>query len=463
MKKHFYYLFSAALLLSTTVSTFTSCSDDEPNPQEQPGDNNNDGNDDGNKDDEKVIYDGVYSDNASAAGSLKMTYNGGELTGKKVTFIANEEATSATIELTGDVLDLTNMIGGLLPWSIETYSPVPGVKTIALSDVKLTTDENGIVSFSGTKTDPTFTLDYEGTIVKDKSGKKTMTFNLKNKLVSDQLCGTWNLAEKGDLTPLWLDVDSEVDMKIYVDLFGTGTKSEMTGPIMSIFGLALTSMGDAFIDINGVKGIQGVVKALFQGVINDMNGEMKVSYAWNDDWANPEYSTDLPANSIRYYYKDDKIYVEINPNFIFNLISGFMTSASRVAGPENAIEIGEKLIEVLNPILAEGLPIQYELDGDKLKVNIDEQVMLNLLHVLADLIQDEYVSGIIFELIPTLGLGEDITSVLTDLLKQLPYVVKYHDGKAYDEVANPGSGNLSGECGYFRVGFKMVKVADAAN
>lgn len=170
----------------STVSTFTSCSDDEPNPQEQPGDNNNDGNDDGNKDDEKVIYDGVYSDNASAAGSLKMTYNVGELTGKKVTFIANEEATSATIELTGDVLDLTNMIGGLLPWSIETYSLVPGVKTIALSDVKLTTDENGIVSFSGTKTDPTFTLDYEGTIVKDKSSKKTMTINLKNKLVSDQ-------------------------------------------------------------------------------------------------------------------------------------------------------------------------------------------------------------------------------------------------------------------------------------
>lgn len=462
MRKTFFYLVSAALLLST-VSTFTSCSDDEPYPQEQPGDNNNNGNDNDEGGDEKINLNGTYSANASGDGTLTMIYNGGELTGKKVSFIANEELTSATIELSGDVLDLTNMIGGLLPWSVETYSPVPGVKAVTLSEVKLTTDEKGVVSFSGTKTDSTFTLDYEGTIVKDKSGKKTMTINLNNKLVNDQLCGTWNLAEKGDLTPLWLDVDSEVDMKIFVDLFGTGTKSEIKGPIMSIFGLALTSMGDAIIDVNGAKGIQGVVKALFQGVINDINGNMKVSYAWNDDWANPEYSTNLPANSIRYYYKDDKIYVEINPNLILNLISGVMTSASRAAGPENAIEIGKKLIEILNPILAEGLPIQYELDGDKLKVNIDEQTMLNLLHVLADLIQDEYVSGFIFELIPTLGLGEDITPILTDLLKQLPYVVKYHDGKAYDEVENPGSGNLSGECGYFKIGFKMVKATDAAN
>ena len=99
MKNKLFYLFGAALLLCS-ISTFTACSEDNDEPiVEKPDDGDNDNSGD------VLDLNGKYDNE-----NLKMTYNGEELTGKKVTFTADEKLEKATILLSGVEKDLTDML-----------------------------------------------------------------------------------------------------------------------------------------------------------------------------------------------------------------------------------------------------------------------------------------------------------------------------------------------------------------
>ena len=125
MKNKLFYLFGAALLLCS-ISTFTACSEDNDEPiVEKPDDGDNDNSGD------VLDLNGKYDNE-----NLKMTYNGEELTGKKVTFTADEKLEKATILLSGVEKDLTDMLGGILgEIKFTTNSPVPGEKEIKLENV----------------------------------------------------------------------------------------------------------------------------------------------------------------------------------------------------------------------------------------------------------------------------------------------------------------------------------------
>lgn len=460
MKNKVFNLACAAFLLFS-VGTFTSCSnDDDPVKEEKPGGGGN--NTDDGDDDNVLDLNGTYSESASADGTLTMTYNGASLTGKKVTFMADEDNTSAVIELAGETLDFTDMISGLLPWEVETYSPVPGMKTLMLNEVELTTDEDGNVSFEGEEIQPTFTLGYKGTVAEDESGNKVMTIELTHQLTADKLVGVWDLApvktygsgdHNGDRAPLWWQIDSDVEINLGKVSIVT-LKGNLDGLLNTICGLGAL----VFPEVNGVKGLEQMIAGVLKGVTAYEDGSMTATYAWNDDWKNPQWSSEMPANSLRYYYgeSEGQLYLEVNPSLIVDLVSGLINPASRAGDPEVTKEIGRKLIEKLNPVLAAGVPITYTLDGDKLRVHIDEKLMLDIFQILGELLQDEYASGYIEDFLPSLGLG-DMTSLVSNLLKQLPYVVRYHDGDAAAEVEEAGTGNLTGQCGYVRLGFDLVR------
>lgn len=480
--KIFYYVCAAFMLYS--MSVFTSCSDDPEAPtEEQPGDK--DDQDDENKDDEEdgvLNLNGTYSEEANADGTLAMTYNGGELTGKSVTFLANEDGTSATVELAGMTKDLTDMIGGLMPWSLETYSPIPGQKTVTLSDVALTPNEDG-TAYTFTASDEeenAYKMSLTGTVEEGK-----MTMDITYELVNSELEGNWwlakiNTANGGDhgegSAPLFYHVKSDVEMNLGKVSFVT-LKGNLDG-LLSV----INTMGALFLpEVNGVKGLENYIYGVLARVDAAKDGSMLPWYEWSNNWkpAEAQYSCNMPANSLRYYYGEgNTLYLEINPDVIINLVSGLVnpTAISRSGDPEATKAIGRQLIEKLNPVLASGLPCTYELDGDNLKIWLDETWTLDVFKILADLVTDEYASGYIAEFLPTLGLG-DMTNLVENLLGQLPYVVNYGASKTMSEDGESGAksamdaakegktkeeieeaGGLTGTCEGIRLGLKLTKV-----
>ena len=205
MKNKLFYLFGAALLLCS-ISTFTACSEDNDEPiVEKPDDGDNDNSGD------VLDLNGKYDNE-----NLKMTYNGEELTGKKVTFTADEKLEKATILLSGVEKDLTDMLGGILgEIKFTTNSPVPGEKEIKLENVALTANTDGTTySFEGKDENENRTMLYKGTV---KGGE--MNIEITNELKNKSLTGTWELgplkfglmqeAPANISSPLWIDWDSQ--------------------------------------------------------------------------------------------------------------------------------------------------------------------------------------------------------------------------------------------------------------
>lgn len=451
MKNKLFYLFGAAFLLCS-ISTFTACSDDNDEPiVEVPGDDDgkgDDGKDDDGKDD-VINLNGSYDDK-----TLKMTYNGEELTGKRVTFTADEKLEKATILLSGVEKDLTDMLGGLIgELKFTTNSPIPGEKEIKLEDVTLTANADGTYSFEGKDENSNRTMLYKGTVKKDE-----MSIEITNTLANQELAGTWNLGplrysmleemSAPTSSPLWINWDTENNINAGVI---EGIPFDMNPN--SLFSWIFYIGDDAFLQMMGISGvdvrIQQWIKNLLQSVTVQPNGCMFATYSYSGDLNNPAWSSEMGHNIIRYYHGEEpnQVYIEANADFILSAIGGLLTR-TRADNEQDLAVILKPLIDALKPAIEKGFPCTYEITGDIMRINLDGKFTQSVLIELVNVINTPMIYDMVMGLIDGDPSLQTYKPNIVTALQTLPNALKYKDS------------SLTTPCEYVKVGFELVKTAE---
>jgi hypothetical protein len=443
--KNLLSLFTVCLLFIGCATTFTACVNGVDDEYLELQNNSNGDSNDKDDGDELPDLSGDYTNGGEY--ELQMTYNGEELKGRKVTFLTDDKNETATITLAGDEIDLSNTIGGLLTFKVTPYSPIPGEKEMTLKNVKLY-GNNGTYKFEGEEIQPTRTITYKGLVTEEK-----MTIDLTHQLANDELIGTWKLAPartfspSKTFSPLWLDMDSEVPVSMdTITLMGRPYGINM--PINSAFTLLVGIGGNIVLPPIGPE---KTILNLLQSITTQKDGCMYATYSYSGDIQKPEWSSNMSRNILRYYYGETpgKLYVEIDANVIKEALDGLInTTPITRADPGNTIKIGNELIAMLTPILQKGLPLEYQLEDDKLSINIDGIIMRDFLSKLLELANDPYVKELIEQEVGNL-LGDFAKNVLA-MIRTLPNALTYHD---YDKESK----SYSGECGYVKFGLHLVK------
>lgn len=469
MKNKLFYLLGTAAMLTCSTGMFTSCVngvDDEY--LELQGQGSNSGNTD--TEGEEVSLPEINGDYFKGGeNELTLIYNGEELTGKKVTVAADEKNETAVITLAGAEQDLTSLLNGLLEFKFTANSPVPGVSEITMPNVKLYTSGNTSYIFKGDIVEPTYTLSVDGTI---EDGKMTMKVN--HQLANKELAGTWNLAAKANCTgtnptagsPLWVDWNSQVKLALSIP----GSTLNLNQPFNGIFGLVGGFLSGTVMKMIVGQNIhlQDLIRNMLQGVTAQPDGCMYATYSYSGDIMNPQWSSEMPRNALRYYYGEEagKLNLEVNADYIISLIGGLLNPAStRAADPEVTKQLGRELIQLLIPVLKDGVPCNYTLEGDNLTLEIDGVVLRDILRKLAELGNDEYASTFIEDFLNSSL--PDMAETLLGLIKTLPDALQYYealdangDGKVNDDDYDPETKRPlkpSGECQYVKLGLKFVR------
>lgn len=460
MKNKLFYLFGVALLLCYT-GTFTSCIngvDDEYLDQIYTGGNDtNDG-----EEEEFLDISGDYCENGDYA--LKMSYNGEELIGKKVTVMADENLETATFTLAGTEKDLSTLTGLLegLDSKFTTYSPVPGEKELILRDVKLFKSGRDFV-FECEDIQPTRTVTLKGKIINEE-----MTIDINHMLANNKtdLLGKWKMGavkEAGTRpgilgqaellnnndkdptksSPLFLDwkSDAKVNMGwIPTGLGGALATIEVNRPMTGIFNLLMARMVSSMF----VKpSIEEAITKMIEYVAAENTGGMYASYSYTGA-ENPEYSQDMSRIIMRYYYEDEnKCRIEVNADFLLSIIGGLLNGTSGImtrAQPDNAKILASELVGKLRPALEQGIPCEYTIDGDNMTINIEGTYLLDVFKTISKLINDEFVVDYIHGFIDGEPSIADYAQAIKDLLRNMENA-------------------LTEECQYIKLGLRMVRAS----
>lgn len=450
MKNKLFYLISAACLLSYT-GTFTSCVngvDDEYLEQKMTNSTTS-------SEDELPDLNGEYS--MVGDYDLEMTCNGDLLEGQKVVMAVDEKNESATITFTAVETDLESVIGliqgaNLIQGMGLKYTgncPVPGEKELTFTNVPVY--RNGSTyAFKGDLVKPTYTMEYEGKIIDGK-----MTLNFKYELTESKLAGTWKLQKPNlelpspKMTPLWFDWDTNLKIKCgKMDIPGLGNMDIDAYTPNELQGLLY------FAAMFQVFNLQQTIADLLQSITTMPNGSIYATYAWDNDTSNPDrWSSNMNRNIMRYYYdeeKEDRIYVEINGQFLLNTIKGLVQPSPNTRGAaEDLKALGTRLIAFLKPALENGIPCTYNLKNNKLSINIDGEFLLGALKLLAEVGNNEAALDFLMPLLendPTLAAYAPNVKIF---LKRLPNLLTYKEESM--------GGELSGECKYVKIGLHLEK------
>lgn len=451
MKNKLFYLISAACLLSYT-GTFTSCVngvDDEYLEQKTTNSTTS-------SEDERPDLNGEYS--MVGDYDLEMTCNGDLLEGQKVVMAVDEKNESATITFTAIETDLESVIG-LIPGAnliqgmglkYTGNCPVPGEKELTFTNVPVY--RNGSTyAFKGDLVKPTYTMEYEGKIIDGK-----MTLNFKYELTESKLAGIWKtkanlFALSAGMAPLWYDWDTNLKIR-----FGIINLPELGLPNTSVDAYTPNELNQLFwlASMAVQLDVQQEITDLLQSITVLPNGSIYATYAWDSDKSNPDrWSSNMNRNIIRYYYdkeNEDRIYVEINGQFLLNTIKGLVQPSPNTRGAaEDLKALGTRLIAFLKPALENGIPCEYSINDKKLSINIDGEFLLGALKLLAEVGNNEAALDFLMPLLendPTLA---PYAPNIKIFLKRLPDLLTYKEESM--------GGELSGECKYVKIGLHLEK------
>lgn len=456
MKNRLFYFIGTAFLMCS-IGMFTSCIngvDDEY--LELTGGCVGGG--DGGEDSNSEKFDGEYITDGDF--ELKMTYNGYELNGKKVTFTLNEGDESATMTMAGTEMNLKKLAALFEGMDSEftTYSPIPGEKEILLKNVKV--DINGATcKFEGEDIRPDRTMNFKGEIINGM-----MNIDIQHKFVreTNDLLGKWKMGkgvegatigmisndaaannDPAKSSPLWLDWDS--DAKVDMGSVTLGLTVDINRPMNGIFNLLMSNMVSPEIGklLGLTKGIEKSLPILIEYIAAEETGGMYASFSWNGI-ENPQYSQDMSHNIMRYYYdKDGQLRIEADAAYLLNLIGGLLkgenTRATRGALPQEAIAIGQKIIDKLRPALEQGFPCEYKIEGENLTINLDGKFLLEIMILVEKLVNNEFAANFIYPEIDKMG---DYAPNITKLLQNM------HNA-------------LGDDCTGIKLGLRMVKMQDS--
>lgn len=380
MKKNLFYLFA----LICSMSLFTACSDD---------------------DDDKVVCPVPQTEFTVATG-LNLTYNGGAMLGKKVTFTPDaSDATKATLVLAGN-LDLSGILTREAASGSFGAGVFPGSPVVTLPvTLNIQGDE---CSFSGTSETDYCTFDYAGKVTASSLNLDLTNVALKNSVLSGT---TWAP------TPLNSDYPEE---PIHL-IWESNKEVEMPGgrmPIQTILTLALRL---PLIDAGGDDKVN--VKDMLCSVLHDitLGADGNISASYVDAAQGGTSVVKTPANVAQYVVLSDtqmKVYLNLD---------AIIANVKRLGSSTKAIDMSEILSQAVTsllPLVTDGVPLTYEKNEGKLKVYLNTDLLLPLMkNIVAPLFSDEEFVNMLIEAMkadPDFG---SIAGMAEGMLKGLPEII----------------------------------------
>ncbi len=390
MKKKLLYLLTAVAM----TGVMTACSSD---------------------DDEKDVM-ATFTDE-----ELLLSVNGTDQLGKMVVFVPGADANHAMLNLTGTPFDLSNLSRAEMPadMAIPTPGIIPGSPEYVLN---ITMKQEGIGRyFDGNSDAPYCTFDYSGVLYSDHNKLKLEVTNIK--LKNTALVGKWTVPTIDDWTGEGNPVHFvwESDKVPAIDMFGTGNPYPM--PINTIINLAFVMpIIQAGVGPDGTPimvNVPTMLSTMLKDVTFKDNGNIVATYLEAENVAaGPKVS---PEGLAQYVVSaQDSLRLYLNPQAI-------MAAASRSRATEDATNVlVGKLMPVLMPMLpeltpmvAQGIPLAYKLDGNDLCVYLGTDFILPLLKAVAPLFKDPEFVGALMQLMssdPTFGaMAGMMQGVLTDM------------------------------------------------
>lgn len=381
MKKNLFYLFA----LICSMSLFTACSDD---------------------DDDKVVCPVPQTEFTVATG-LNLTYNGGTMLGKKVTFTPDaSDATKATLVLAGN-LDLSGILTREAASGSFGAGVFPGSPVVTLPvTLNIQGDE---CSFSGTSETYYCTFDYAGKVTASSLKLDLTNVALKNSALSGT---TWVP------TPLNSDYTEEPIHLIWESNKNVEVMPGWGLPIQTILTLALHML---LIDAGGDDKVN--VEDMLCSVLHDitLGADGNISASYVDAAQGGTSVVKTPANVAQYVVLSDtqmKVYLNLD---------AIIANVKRLGSSTKAIDMSEILSQAVTsllPLVTDGVPLTYEKNEGKLKAYLNTDLLLPLMkNIVAPLFSDEEFVNMLIEAMkadPDFG---SMAGMAEGMLKGLPEII----------------------------------------
>lgn len=381
MKKNLFYLFA----LICSMSLFTACSDD---------------------DDDKVVCPVPQTEFTVATG-LNLTYNGGSMLGKKVTFTPDaSDATKATLVLAGN-LDLSGILTREAASGSFGAGVFPGSPVVTLPvTLNIQGDE---CSFSGTSETGYCTFDYAGKVTASSLKLDLTNVALKNSALSGT---TWVP------TPLNSDYTEEPIHLIWESNKNVEVMPGWELPIQTILTLALRM---PLIDAGGDDkvNVEDMLCSVLHDITLGVDGNISASYVDAAQGGTSVVKT--PANVAQYVVLSDtqmKVYLNLD---------AIIANVKRLGSSTKAIDMSEILSQAVTsllPLVTDGVPLTYEKNEGKLKVYLNTDLLLPLMkNIVAPLFSDEEFVNMLIEAMkadPDFG---SMAGMAEGMLKGLPEII----------------------------------------
>lgn len=328
---------------------------------------------------------------------LNLTMNDEPVLGKTAVFTPNSaDPRKATITLSSS-FDLSN-----IPNIPATENPIiagPGVvlgsKTLTL-DVDLTYKTN-VAEFSGKKDAEYCTFDYSGTV-----NNEALVLNIKNvELKNKAIVGLW--------TPRQFKMDDDWESETYGQIltnpayvvWESSSDFNFLGsptPIGSLVGLLfamplINDLGDTPLTVS--QALNAVLKD-----VEFMNDGNLVATYLDTEAATPAFKKS-PLNIAQYVLTgntDMRFY--LNPQAIMAVAPEL--PVTKAIGASRAIDINNlfgNVLAQLIPMMGDGVPMHYSLDGSDLRVYLGTELLLPLLKQVSPLLRDQAVIDQVVDLV----------------------------------------------------------------
>ena len=378
MKKNLFYLFA----LICSMSLFTACSDD---------------------DDDKVVCPVPQTEFTVATG-LNLTYNGGTMLGKKVTFTPDaSDATKATLVLAGN-LDLSGILTREAASGSFGAGVFPGSPVVTLPvTLNIQGDE---CSFSGTSETYYCTFDYAGKVTASSLKLDLTNVALKNSALSGTTWVPTPLNSDYTEGPIHLIWESNKNVEV------------MPGTIQTILTLALCM---PLIDAGGDDKVN--VEDMLCSVLHDitLGADGNISASYVDAAQGGTSVVKTPANVAQYVVLSDtqmKVYLNLD---------AIIANVKRLGSSTKAIDMSEILSQAVTsllPLVTDGVPLTYEKNEGKLKAYLNTDLLLPLMkNIVAPLFSDEEFVNMLIEAMkadPDFG---SMAGMAEGMLKGLPEII----------------------------------------
>lgn len=357
---------------------------------------------------------------------LFLSVNGTDPVGKMVVFVPGADANHAMLNLTGMPFDISALSRADMPADLTIPTPgiIPGSPEYVLN---ITMEKDGIGrNFSGNAATDYCTFDYSGVLYSDHNKLKMEIINVK--LKNTTLAGKWSVPVLDEWTGEGNPVHFvwESGKVPAIDMFGTGMPYPM--PINTIVNLALVMPTiQAGVDASG-NPVMVNVPTMLSNVLKDVtfkdNGNIIATYV---DAAKGAMTPSVSPEGLAQYVvtSTDSVRLYLNPQAIMATASG-----SRATEDATNVLVGKLLpvlmpmLPELTPIVAQGVPMAYRLEGNDLCVYLGTDFLLPLLKAVAPLFKDQEFVNALMQLMssdPTFGA---MAPMMQGVLADMPEIIE---------------------------------------